>query len=297
MLRNSNTNTGANSNVAAAVAAAPRVFSVGVSDNKKQDRKARTLEQRRDARKGVLLGTKSSKARRHGQQKGDSKSLKAQKGDSKSSKARRANIDRARNSPLPVARNLPFITGRNMSNATLSTDEMAALVDCLQSLSASNQANSGFAVATESNVTKIVGRIQAMNASLSDQESLLLRLRGRGKRFVPNKRIEIWLAKEEDRYAAQAFYEEHLLYIQHKNSCDDEAKAKLQHSSNTKIMKQKDIYDAMSCIDHMPISSCNNRRSVIFRLVYAIDVMVMYAFCRLTNTTRIQRSTHHQHYS
>jgi len=77
--------------------------------------------------------------------------------------------------------------------------------------------------------------------------------------------------------------------------CDDEAKAKLQHSSNTKIMKQKDIYDAMSCIDHMPISSCNNRRSVIFRLVYAIDVM--YAFCRLTNTTRIQRSTHHQHYS
>ena len=68
MLRNSNTNTGANSNVAAA----PRVFSVGVSDNKKQDRKARTLEQRRDARKGVLLGTKTSKARRHGQQKGDS---------------------------------------------------------------------------------------------------------------------------------------------------------------------------------------------------------------------------------
>ena len=91
--------------------------------------------------------------------------------------------------------------------------------------------------------------------------------KGRSKGFVSNKRSEIWRAKEEDgkemvrKLLTENFYSNH-------NGLDDEAKGKIAQHVNKlaewfyALLKKQppwnnwthDIYDAMRCIDHLPIS-------------------------------------------
>lgn len=93
--------------------------------------------------------------------------------------------------------------------------------------------------------------------------------KGRGKSFVSNKRSEIWHAKEEDgKEMLRSLLMENFYSTSNKNGLDDEAKAKLQQHVKklaewfyALLKKQSpwnnwthDIYDAMRCIDHLPIS-------------------------------------------
>ena len=93
--------------------------------------------------------------------------------------------------------------------------------------------------------------------------------KGRGKSFVSNKRCEIWRAKEEDgKEMLRNLLMENFYSTPNKNSLDDEAKAKLQQHVKKlaewfcALLKKQapwnnwthDIYDAMRCIDHLPIS-------------------------------------------
>jgi len=93
--------------------------------------------------------------------------------------------------------------------------------------------------------------------------------KGRGKSFVSNKRSEIWHAKEEEgKEMLRRILVENFYSTSNKNGLDDEAKGKLQQHVKKlaewfyALLKKQppwnnwthDIYDAMRCIDHLPIS-------------------------------------------
>jgi len=93
--------------------------------------------------------------------------------------------------------------------------------------------------------------------------------KGRGKGFVTNKRSEIWRAKEEDgKEMLHTLLIENFYSAFNKNGLDDEAKSKVQQHVKKlaewfyALLKKQppwnnwthDIYDAMRCIDHLPIS-------------------------------------------
>jgi len=109
-----------------------------------------------------------------------------------------------------------------------------------------------------------------LNVLLPSVIEQLMLGKGRGKSFVSNKRSEIWHAKEEDgkelvrKLLTENFYSTSFNH----NGLDDEAKFKLQKHVNKlaewfyALLKKQppwnnwthDIYDAMRCIDHLPIS-------------------------------------------
>ena len=92
--------------------------------------------------------------------------------------------------------------------------------------------------------------------------------KGRGRSFVSNTRSKIWHAKEEDGKELIRMTLIENFYPNNSNGLDDEAKGKLQkHVSKLSewfyalLKKQppwnnwtQDVYDAMRCIDHLPIS-------------------------------------------
>jgi hypothetical protein len=92
--------------------------------------------------------------------------------------------------------------------------------------------------------------------------------KGRGRSFVSNTRSKIWHAKEEDGKELLRMTLIENFYSNNFNGLDDEAKGKLQkHVSKLSewfyalLKKQppwnnwtQDVYDAMRCIDHLPIS-------------------------------------------
>jgi hypothetical protein len=109
-----------------------------------------------------------------------------------------------------------------------------------------------------------------LNVLLPSVIEQLILGKGRGKSFVSNKRSEIWHAKEEDgkelvrKILMENFYSTSLNH----NGLDDEAKGKVQkHVTKLAewfyaLLKKQppwnnwthDIYDAMRCFDHLPIS-------------------------------------------
>ena len=98
-------------------------------------------------------------------------------------------------------------------------------------------------------------------------ENLILG-KGRGKSFVSNKRSEIWRAKEDDGKATIRGILLENFYPSIDSAEDSELQSKVQiHVSRVAewfyaLLKKsgpwtswtKDIYDAMRCIDHLPIS-------------------------------------------
>mmetsp|Transcript_23911 Transcript_23911/g.50386 ORF Transcript_23911/g.50386 Transcript_23911/m.50386 type:complete len:902 (-) Transcript_23911:52-2757(-) len=108
-----------------------------------------------------------------------------------------------------------------------------------------------------------------LNVLLPSVIEQLILGKGRSKSFVSNTRSEIWRAKEEDgKEIIQKILLDNFYPSTHEEGADDEVKAKsLKHTAKVaewfySLLKKKspwtnwtnDIYDAMRCIDHLPIS-------------------------------------------
>ena len=133
-----------------------------------------------------------------------------------------------------------------------------------------SSASYGTKFAEDSNMSVMKPGLQVdLNVLLPDVVCRLLLGKGRGSTFVTNIRSEIWHAKEEEgkeiikRVMRENFYA-HLMDVE--NSSEELDKAE-HHLDNVAfwyyaVLKKKspwkgwtnDIYDAMRCIDHLPIA-------------------------------------------
>lgn len=108
-----------------------------------------------------------------------------------------------------------------------------------------------------------------LNVLLPSVIEQLILGKGRSKSFVSNTRSDIWRAKEEDgKEMIQKILIENFYPFINEDGYDDEIKAKtLKHTAKVaewfySLLKKNspwtnwtnDIYDAMRCIDHLPIS-------------------------------------------